>query len=244
MDINRDTLVADIATADPATIKVFQAYNLDFCCGGRIPLADACERSGLDPDVVLAELRAASLTPNDETDWQKAPLAELIGHIQQRFHQPLRAELPRLRQMLDKVVQRHGTRLPDTLLPMKTTFDGLERELLHHMLKEDQVLFPAVTALEDSSREGLGDVRWDWIEQPIGIMEAEHEQAGEALARLRELTGGYTPPEDACPTFRGLYYGLAQLEYEMHVHVHLENNILFPRAERLARERSAVAPAQ
>ena len=235
MQITRDTLVADIATNDPATIKVFQFHSLDFCCGGKIPLADACSRRGIDTDSMLAELRAASETRDNLTDWRRAPMAELVAYIQQRFHEPLRAELPRLHQMVRKVVDRHGDRLPETLLPLQATFEALQQELLHHMRKEDTVLFPAVVALEASGRADSAGSQWIWIQQPIGAMEAEHEQAGEALARLREITGGYAPPEDACPTFRGLYYGLAQLEHEMHLHVHLENNILFPRAERLAR---------
>ena len=241
MDITRETLVADIATTEPATIRVFQAHHLDFCCGGRIPLADACERNGLDADTLLAELRAASATPEDATDWQWAPLAELVAHIQQRFHQPLRAELPRLHQMVNRVVERHGRRLPDTLLPLKRTFEELQQELLDHMSKEDAVLFPAVTALEASGGSESAAGQWLWIRGPIQVMEEEHEHAGAALARLREITDGYAPPEDACPTFRGLYYGLAQLESEMHLHVHLENNILFPRAERLARGAGARA---
>jgi regulator of cell morphogenesis and NO signaling len=235
MPITPETLVADIATTEPATIKVFQAHNLDFCCGGKIPLAEACGRRGLDVDTLLAELLAASGDTDEPTDWSEAPIAELVAYIQRRFHAPLREELPRLHRMVTKVVDRHGSRLPDTLLPLQATFEALQEELLHHMRKEDTVLFPAVVALEASGKAASAVSQWIWIQQPIGVMEAEHEQAGAALARLREITNGYAPPEDACPTFRGLYYGLSQLEHEMHLHVHLENNILFPRAERLAR---------
>jgi regulator of cell morphogenesis and NO signaling len=240
MNITRETLVADIATAEPATIKVFQAHNLDFCCGGRIPLSEACERRGADTEAVMSELRAALDAPADTTDWQRAPLSELVGYIQKRFHHALREELPRLHQMVDRVVDRHGRRLPDTLLPLKHTFERLQGELLDHMAKEDAVLFPAIAALEASADESGSATRpWSWINGPIHVMEAEHEDAGAALARLREITNGYAPPEDACPTFRGLYYGLAQLESDMHLHVHLENNILFPRAEQLARGATA-----
>jgi regulator of cell morphogenesis and NO signaling len=235
MQVTRDMLVADIATNDPGTIRIFQAHGLDFCCGGQIPLGDACSRRDIDTDSMLAELRAASKGRDDLADWQRASMTELVAYIQQRFHAPLREELPRLHQMVNKVVDRHGDRLPHTLLPLKATFEGLQQELLHHMRKEDVVLFPAVVALEASGGAGPAGSQWMWIQQPIGVMEAEHEQAGAALARLREITHGYAPPEDACPTFRGLYYGLAQLEHEMHLHVHLENNILFPRVERLAR---------
>ena len=142
--------------------------------------------------------------------------------------------------MLAKVVQRHGDRLPETLLPLQSTFERLQNELLSHMTKEDVVLFPAIVAAEAALTQGYkGAERWGWLEQPIGVMEAEHESACADLATMRDLTKGYAPPEDACPTFRGLYYGLAELERDMHVHVHLENNVLFPRAADLARALTA-----
>ena len=166
------------------------------------------------------------------------PLKDLVAHIQARYHVPLRDELPRLGAMLDKVVQRHGHRLPETLLPLQATFESLRRELLEHMAKEDAVLFPSVLALEAHAAAKGTSTGWSWIEQPIEVMEAEHEAAGAALATMRALTDGYAPPEDACPTFRGLYYGLSELERDMHLHVHLENQILFPRAARLASARS------
>ena len=120
---------------------------------------------------------------------------------------------------------------------MQERFESLQRELLEHMAKEDAVLFPAVLALEANAAAGAS-AGWTWIEQPIDVMENEHEAAGAALATMRALTHGYAPPEDACPTFRGLYYGLSELERDMHMHVHLENHVLFPRASRLAHARS------
>jgi regulator of cell morphogenesis and NO signaling len=238
MQITARTTVAEIAAAEPSTIKLFQRHKIDFCCGGKIPLADACARQGLDTDALLAELRAVRAAADDPAGWGRAPLKDLIGHIQARYHVPLRDELPRLSAMLAKVVQRHGDRLPAALLPLQATFESLHRELVEHMSKEDTVLFPAVLALEaNAAAEGtLKD--WTWIAQPIDVMEAEHDAAGAALARMRALTGGYAPPEDACPTFRGLYFGLAELERDMHLHVHLENHVLFPRAEQLAVARS------
>lgn len=233
MQIRPDTLVAEIAAAAPATIKVFQRHQIEFCCGGHVPLFEACADQELDTDAVLAELRAAQATAEDAVDWRQQPLAELVAHIQAQYHEPLREELPRLAAMMEKVATRHGHRLPDTLYPLRETFMALFEELLQHMAKEDAVLFPAVQALEaEAPSEG-----WRWIGEPIHVMEAEHESAGAALARMRELTHGYAPPEDACPTFRGLYYGLSQLERDMHQHVHLENHVLFPRAEHLAKTR-------
>ena len=233
MDITRDSLVADVATGMPATVRIFQQHQIDFCCGGKRPIAEACAERGLDPDVLLGELRASETLSNAGRDWRQAPMSDLIGYIQTRFHEPLRDELPRLGQMMAKVVSRHGARLPEVLVPLQQTLNTLHVDLLHHMQKEDQILFPAIRTIE----EGRTGANAAWIEQPIGVLEDEHEQAGAALARMRELTGAFTPPPDACPTFRGLYYGLAELEREMHVHVHLENNILFPRAAELARNR-------
>lgn len=226
MTIRPDALVADIAAAAPATIAVFQRYRLEFCCGGRIPLADACAAAGLDIDAVLADLLAAQSPGEPDVDWRDTTLSALVRHIQQRYHAPLRNELPRLTAMMDKVATRHGQRLP-YLLELRQTFETMKLELLEHMAKEDAVLFPAVVALDQDN----GDHQpWRWIAQPIEVMEAEHDAAGAALAQMRALTSDYTPPPEACPTFRGLYFGLAQLESDMHRHVHLENHILFPRA--------------
>jgi regulator of cell morphogenesis and NO signaling len=233
--ITPDMNVAAIATAAPGTIRVFQEHEIDFCCGGKIPLSDACRKRGLDVQSVLGALRAA-VTPAAEQSWTEAPLEALVRHIQTRYHEHLRAELPRLSAMLEKVVSRHGHHLPELLLPLRDTFIGLEQELLAHMAKEDRVLFPAIVALESNEAPvGPGAA---WIESPIAVMEAEHEEAGAALASIRRMTGGFAPPDWACPTFRGLYYGLMQLEADMHLHVHLENNVLFPRAARLAADLS------
>jgi regulator of cell morphogenesis and NO signaling len=232
MTITADTRISDIATTLPATIKVFQQHQIDFCCGGRIPLSEACARQGLDQDELLAELQLAQSGQQTAADWSTESLSSLIGHIQQRYHEPLRSELARLRAMLDKVVQRHGDRMPETLLPLRDTFDRFHHDLLSHMAKEDAVLFPAIRELEAGVNRN--PAAGAWIEQPMAVMVDEHESAGEALATMRALTNGYAPPEDACPTFRGLYFGLSELEREMHVHVHLENNILFPRATQLS----------
>ncbi|MEZ5289787.1 MAG: iron-sulfur cluster repair di-iron protein [Vicinamibacterales bacterium] len=225
MNITRDSRVSDVATEAPATIRVFQEHGIDFCCGGRRPIADACAERGLDVDQLVATLQAATTTAGGNRNWQTAPLGELVAHIQERFHEPLREELPRLMAMMAKVVSRHGDHLPDTLHPLQATLAELQHELVEHMAKEDRVLFPAIAAAKNGeTRSGSS------ISQPIAVMVAEHEHAGHALERMRELTADYTPPEWACPTFRGLYFGLAELERDMHLHVHLENNILFPRA--------------
>jgi regulator of cell morphogenesis and NO signaling len=233
--ITAESLVSDIAVAAPATIAIFQRRHIDFCCRGKIPLTEACAPLGIDPEVLVGELRAAGRAPDAEPRWEHEPLAAIVEHIQARFHRPLAAELPRLGAMLAKVVERHGHHLPDVLLPLQQTFDALRDELLAHMTREDLVLFPAIVASEAALVSG-GDPKrpWEVIDMAVAAMEDEHADAGAALATMRRLTGGYAVPEWACPTFRGLYYGLADFEGTMHLHVHLENHVLFPRAAMLA----------
>lgn len=242
MTITPETTVAEIATVSPATIRVFQQHHIDYCCGGKVPLTQACATSGLDVDVVLGDLRAAAAPTAPEPSWADASLTSLVEHIQTRYHVFLRLELPRLDAMLDKVVSRHGDRLPEVLWPLQQTFKRLQQELLEHMSKEDRILFPFIVALEAGQALPATDAA-AWIQSPISVMETEHESAGAALAFVRHTTNGYAPPDWACPTFRGLYYGLAQLETDMHLHVHLENNVLFPRAARLAQSRRPLAEA-
>ncbi len=233
MTITPETSVAEIATSAPATIRIFQQHQIDFCCGGRVPLAEACAARGLDVDVLLMELHTTAAPASEELVRTNESLTALIRHIQSRYHEPLRLELPRLAAMLDKVVSRHGDHLPETLLPLQHTFKQLQAELLAHMNKEDRVLFPVIVALEaGDALPAANEVQW--LPAPITAMEADHQAAGAALAFIRQVTDSFAPPEWACPTFRGLYYGLSQLEADMHLHVHLENNILFPRAVRLA----------
>jgi regulator of cell morphogenesis and NO signaling len=233
MLISPDTTFADIATAVPTSIAVFQRHHIDFCCGGKIPLSRACAAKGLSTDEVLDDLRTATTPEPAGPDWAEAPLTALVRHIQERYHAHLRHELPRLDAMLAKVVSKHGEHLPDVLPPLQQTFRRLQHELLAHMLKEDRVLFPFIEALDAGEPVPPGDPAASLI-GPITVMEAEHADAGAAIAQMRALTGGYAPPEWACPTFRGLYFGLSQLEADMHLHVHLENNVLFPRAVWLA----------
>jgi regulator of cell morphogenesis and NO signaling len=242
MTIAPETTVAEIATSVPATIRIFQDHHIDYCCGGKIPLEQACAARGLDVGTLLHQLQAAVAPVSGEPVWANETLTALVRHIQARYHEPLRLELPRLETMLDKVVSRHGDHLPETLLPLQRAFKHLQVELLVHMAKEDRVLFPFIVRLEAGEDLAVEDAL-QWIQSPIAAMEADHDEAGRALAFIRDVTGSFAPPEWACPTFRGLYYGLSQLEADMHVHVHLENNILFPRAARLT-ERRGTARAQ
>ena len=227
MDITPQTPISTIVTEVPAAIAVPQKYGVAFCCTGATPLSAACAHHEIDAARLIADIEAARAPRASRAEpWQT--LREVIAHIQQRYHQPLRDELPRLSLMLAKVVLRHGERMPDVLVPLQATFERFHDELLEHMSKEDQGVFPAIVALEAGARGSPSGARW--LKDPLDMLVADHTGAETALQRMRELTNSYTPPADACPTFRGAYYGLAELERDMQIHIHLENDILFPQA--------------
>jgi regulator of cell morphogenesis and NO signaling len=238
MNITPETHIADIAAQNPATIKVFQQLGIDFCCGGKRPLAEACRERQITFGELTSALASAETGSPTEIPGADASLAELIRFIVDRYHADLRIELPRLAQMAAKVLDAHGARHPEVFPELVRVFAGLRAELDSHMMKEERLLFPYVERLEAlaAADESLPASPFGSIQAPIGMMEHEHDDAARALARLREITNGYTPPADACNTFRGLYHGLAELEKALHEHIHLENNVVFPRATRLEEE--------
>ncbi len=220
MTIQNETTVGQIATEHPLATRVFHRHGIDFCCGGGKPLKDVCAARGIDTDVVLAEIQKeldASAKPEER--WDQASLEELIDHILVTYHEPLYEELPRLETMAGKVLDVHRDKDPDTLSELQTICVDLHAELKNHMAKEEQVLFPMI-------RSGQGAMAGG----PITVMLHEHDSAATALRRLRELTKDYEVPAEACNTWRALWHGLAALEESLHQHIHLENNILFPRA--------------
>lgn len=220
MPIQADTTVGRIAADHPIATRVFARHQIDFCCGGGRPIAEICEAKNLDTDTILAEIEEELSTAEPDAErWTEAPLTELIDHIVEAYHRRLEEELPRLEFMARKVLRVHGDKAPDVLPALVDTFLALRGELEDHMAKEEQILFPMIREGRGSSASG-----------PVSVMEHEHDSAGRALQRLRELTDDYRVPEGACNTWRALWHGLAALEEDMHQHIHLENNILFPRA--------------
>jgi regulator of cell morphogenesis and NO signaling len=229
MVITEHTTVGDIAAAIPASVRVFQRHGIDFCCGGRTPLGTACRERGVSFAEIAGEVEAAAAsTGPDDRDWTREPLRTLIDHIVGTYHTPLREELPRLEAMAAKVASVHGAKAPH-LSRLQAVVSELSDDLNQHMQKEERMLFPAIRAIEDDRELVIP------IGAPIRVMEHEHDRAGELLSELRVITGGYVPPPWACGTFQALYHGLAELETDMHAHVHLENNVLFPRAQDAAR---------
>ncbi len=230
--------VGEIAAEIPAAVQVFQKHQIDFCCGGKEALGAVCESRGLSTEAILAELEqaAAGRTP-DTTDWTKADLSDLIDHIVSTHHEYLKLELPRLGEMAARVATRHAGRYDGIPERMQAIFEDMRAELEGHLMKEERVLFPLIGNLEAAASMGAGTgappSHCGSVNNPIRVMMHEHDSTGAALAELRMLTGQYTPPMDACNTFRGLYHGLKELEADLHRHIHLENNVLFPRATAL-----------
>jgi regulator of cell morphogenesis and NO signaling len=212
--ISPTTTVAELVLERPARARVLERLGLDYCCGGKRSLEDACRRRGLDVATVLAVLDLDTTPGDDETDWQAAPLAELVDHIVGVHHAYLREELPRLSGLLTKVVKAHGAERPE-LAPVQEAFELLRAELEEHTASEEAELFPAILAGDPVVTESFED---------------EHARAGELLERLSELTGGYDASTVRCNTHRATLEGLQRLEADVHRHVHEENNVLFPRA--------------
>ena len=239
MSLQPQTRVADLAARHPSTIRVFQRHGIDFCCGGKRPLEQAAREQGLDWDALAEELEAAtseSSSAETDRDWTDAPLPELVDHIVTYYHGKLQEELPRLEQMAVKVHSVHGGKHPE-LAEVLSTFRHLKAEMEMHTAKEEQVLFPLVDRMAETEAFGRlpDELRNATLAMPIMVMENEHDDAAGALRSLRSLTDGFTPPEGACNTYRGLYHGLEELETDTHRHIHLENNVLFPRAAELER---------
>lgn len=223
--IPTDSLVADLVVAQPSRSRVFERFEIDYCCGGKKPLDQACAERGADVATVIRALEEQDRKPSDETDWTEKSLEELCTHIVERHHGYLREELPPLRLLVDKVARVHGDTLPE-LADVKATFDAVAAELDQHMLKEEQILFPACVALERGDAE---EFPFGSVENPIGMMLHEHDEVAAGLGRLRALTDSYEPPEGACNSYRSMLDRLETLESDTHRHVHEENNILFPR---------------
>ncbi|QDT67479.1 Iron-sulfur cluster repair protein YtfE [Planctomycetes bacterium MalM25] len=229
LTLDPNQTVGELVRQRPMRARVFEALKIDYCCGGKVSLARACEKRGIGVDDVLQRIdQADAATDQDESpDPDAMTLTELADHVEATHHAYLREELPRLDWMTEKVARVHSDKEP-RLLQVREAFLSLRAELEPHMMKEEQILFPIVRQMESSgaaSEHPCGSVA-----NPIRQMEHEHDQAGGELAILREATDDFAPPEWACNTYRAMLASLEQLEADMHQHIHKENNVMFPKA--------------
>jgi regulator of cell morphogenesis and NO signaling len=234
MNIQSTSTIGDLAVTIAGATRVFEALGIDYCCGGNRRLDEVCRASNLTLEQVigsLAEAEESSAAKPQSADWQQASLASLQAYIVDYHHAFTRKELNRLEPLLQKVCSVHGQGHPE-LLKLQSLFQGLKEDLLPHMLKEEQVLFPYIESLEQAARQQLAAPRpfFGTVQNPVRMMMFEHDAVGEIVAEIRQLTGAYTVPPEACISYKTLYEALRDFEYDIHQHIHLENNLLFPRA--------------
>lgn len=236
--------VREIALEAPRTTRVFEEYKIDYCCHGDTPFSEACQRIGADPQVVMDKidniLEADNLSDSNRLTGQS--LTDLIDHILSTHHVFTKDEIESLTPLMAKVASRHGDHY-GYLLELKSTFQKVCDDLGPHMMKEEMVLFPYIVELERNQAlqiSGRGPA-FGTVANPVRMMKVEHEEVGELLAKMRELTNDYTLPDGACPSFTALYHRLGDFERDLHQHIHLENNLLFPRAIELEEKSLSMA---
>lgn len=223
--------VRDIALAAPLTTRIFEEYKIDFCCGGRKSLAEACALAGASESEVTGKLITLLDGPQSVDDPEKMALGDLVNHILDKHHEFTRTEMLRLSGLMEKVAWKHGDKHPE-LHDLKEQFVALTNDLIGHMRKEEMILFPYIQDLVRAKARSLVPLVpvFGTVGHPIRVMQSEHDEAGNFLKKMRFITTDYDVPDDACPSFKALYAGLDELEKDLHQHIHLENNVLFPLA--------------
>lgn len=225
MTVSPSTTVADLVVERPARARLFEQLGLDYCCGGKRSLEDACHAKGLDAATVATMLGALDAVGDTHADLTGASLAEVCDHVVAIHHDRLREELPRLSTLLAKVEKAHGAERPE-VASVRETFEELRAELERHLAEEEDRAFPAVRRLEAGAPA-------NGLRGELAALEDEHDRAGALLERLSELTGGYDVDDARCNTHRAAIDGLAELQRDLHLHIHEENNVLFPRVAAL-----------
>jgi regulator of cell morphogenesis and NO signaling len=219
--------LAQIVKENYQTASVFEKYNLDFCCKGKRSLKQACDENNLPTELIVEEVdNLLNHEPQQQIDFDKLSLSELIDYIVSTHHAYTKRELPQILAYLQKVSSKHGDRNPELYLIFES-FSELKDEMELHMKKEELILFPKIKELEIGLKQSAPIMN---IQAPITVMEDEHDHAGRCLAQIRQLSNNYNPPSDACTTYRLSFAALQAFEKDLHQHVHLENNILFPKA--------------
>jgi regulator of cell morphogenesis and NO signaling len=236
IEIPENLSVGQIVARYPETRQALEEMGIDYCCGGKQPIGQACRKAGLNCRDVTNKLVYIIQQPQQtpSTNWLKASLTELTDHIERRHHTYMRQNLPRLAKLAEKVYNAHKETHGQMIEQLIQSFELLRVDIEMHLAKEEQVLFPIIRQMD--SVKGQGQVpafHCGSIQNPIGQMEYEHDAAGDMLAQMRKITSEYQLPPDACQSFKALYDGIQDLELDLHEHIHLENNILFPRAAQM-----------
>lgn len=235
MDFNSETKMKDIALSNPGARQVLEEAGLDYPCGGGKSLGEACFHADVSTEEIVDHLREnAKQTCPDDLTWIIAPLCELTRHIREKHHRYVREAIPHTQALSAKVASRHGANHAE-LITIEKLFEQAGREIIMHMQKEEQVLFPYIDQLEQAvnAHDSLEPPFFQTAKNPIHNMMQEHDAEGLLINQIRALTSEYTPPKDACTSFKALYEALKEFEADLRQHIHLENNVLFPRAVEL-----------
>jgi regulator of cell morphogenesis and NO signaling len=242
MNVDARQTVRELALNIPSAPRVFEQLGIDYCCGGNRSLENACGEARIPLPRVIDALEAAAVSANRrqntprENGWSEAPLGDLIAQITNTHHKYTREEIARLGPLFEKVTSAHGASHPE-LLKIHQDFGALAQELTMHMRKEEQVLFPFIERMEEAVIAGqpVLPAPFGTVNNPVAMMIHEHDIAGNLLRSMRTLSNNYEAPDGACVSYRALYSALAEFERDLHLHIHLENNILFPRAVEMER---------
>lgn len=236
--------VREIALEMPITTRVFEEFKIDYCCHGNTLFDEACRNVGANPEAVMQKIDSVvEILGNEELDWlSDTTLCELLDYIQDKHHTYTKQELEQLPQLMEKVASRHGEHYPN-LFELKDLLQAVCDDLGPHLIKEEMVLFPYIEELEKNFSKQLmiSPSPFGSVLNPVRMMRMEHEEVGELLMKMRAISNDYTLPEGACPSFTALYHRLSELERDLHQHIHLENNLLFPRAVEM--EQKAFSPS-
>ena len=230
----QDKTVADVVTENIKAAHVFKKYGIDFCCGGGVSIKKACEKAEIDPVLVETEILNLENIKDRALDFNSWKLDFLTDHIINVHHGYVEESSPLLLQYSQRVNHVHGHHYTE-LAEIESLVKQVVQELAAHMKKEELILFPFIKKLVKAEREGteVPPIHFGTVENPIKMMEAEHEEAGEILLKIAKLSNNFTPPQGACNTYKAFYSKLEEFEQDLHQHVHLENNILFPKALKL-----------
>ncbi|MCQ4034195.1 iron-sulfur cluster repair di-iron protein [Kaistella montana] len=237
----RTDLIGEMVAEDFRTAAVFKKYGIDFCCKGGRTIADACEKKNIDQEKIISELESLPKTDASGIDFNNFPIDLLADYVEKTHHRYVEEKTPILQQFLDKLCKVHGDRHPE-LFEINAIFNESARDLAAHMKKEELVLFPFIKQMVKAkiSGEDVLQPHFGTVENPVNMMMHEHTTEGERFEKIAQLTNNYIPPADACNTYRVTFAMLQDFENDLHKHIHLENNILFPKSIQLEKEFAAV----
>jgi regulator of cell morphogenesis and NO signaling len=237
MNTSQEQIIGELVAQDYRTASVFKKYGIDFCCQGNTTINDACEKKSIDTGQVLIDLDEVARENGTAVDYQSWPLDLLVDYIVKKHHRYVQEKSMELKPYLDKICEVHGEHHPE-LFEINALFNASVEVLAQHMKKEELELFPYIQKMVQAKQEGTKmDVSgFGSIENPIRMMEEEHTIEGDRFRKIEELSKHYSPPEDACNTYRVTIALLKEFEDDLHLHIHLENNILFPKSIKLEKE--------